>query len=86
VSVVTESVERRNDRRANQAMTARTARHIATPWTTEQDTELLTGPGTIADRARRLGRTYYAASYRLQQLRKQGAQRRQLLTGQELAR
>lgn len=39
------------------------------PWTPAQDRELLRGQGTVADRAKRLGRTYYAACARLARLR-----------------
>lgn len=40
------------------------------PWTPEDDQVLLHGDGTVASRARRLGRSYVAASLRLTKLRK----------------
>jgi hypothetical protein len=69
MSVHTTSREAREDRRYYQARTAAKAVNIAAPWTQEDDRELLTGPGTVAQRAARLGRTYYAANARLSFLR-----------------
>lgn len=40
------------------------------PWTLADDDELLNGPGTILERALRLGRTYRACELRLQVLRR----------------
>jgi hypothetical protein len=51
-----------------QAATAQAPAYAA-PWTPAQDRFLLHAEGTVAERARQLGRTYYAANYRLQQLR-----------------
>jgi len=67
---------RRAQRSYHQQVTGKTARRFEQPWTQAEDTELLTGPGTVADRAKRLQRTYYATCYRLQYLRRQGAQHR----------
>jgi hypothetical protein len=66
---VTTSTEAREDRRYYQARTAAKAVNIARPWSLEDDRELLSGPGTVAERAARLGRTYYAACARLAFLR-----------------
>lgn len=76
MSVHTTSTEARRDRRRNQVETGKHARRFEQPWTPADDTELLTGPGTIAARAVRLGRTYYACSQRLYKLRQLGAARR----------
>lgn len=76
MSIATDSTEQRNDRRYAQLQTAKHAHRFEQRWTTADDVELMTGSGTIAARAKRLGRTYYAACYRLQLLRKQAAQRR----------
>lgn len=72
MSVATSSRERRPDRRRNQLATAATARRWAEPWTPAEDARLLTMPGTVADRAKSLGRTYYATTNRLARLRKEG--------------
>jgi hypothetical protein len=72
---VTTSTEARHDRRRLQQRTY-AAPSWGAPWSAADDTELMTGQGTIADRAERLGRTYYAACYRLQVLREQAAIRR----------
>lgn len=69
MSVTTRSTEAREDRRYYQARTAAHAVNIAARWSLEDDQELLTGPGTVAQRAARLGRTYYAANARLAFLR-----------------
>lgn len=70
MSVHTTSTEAREDRRYYQQRTAARATANATPWTQADDRELLTGHGSIAQRAARLGRTYYAANARLEKLRK----------------
>jgi hypothetical protein len=46
------------------------------PWTPQDDAYLLRGPGTLLERARRLGRTYVACEARLVILRRQGGRRR----------
>jgi hypothetical protein len=69
MTVTTNSTEAREDRRYYQARTAAKAVANAEPWTLADDRELLTGPGTVAQRAARLGRTYYAANARLSFLR-----------------
>lgn len=43
--------------------------HYDLPWTAEDDELLLTARGTVAERARMLGRTFYAAESRLSTLR-----------------
>jgi hypothetical protein len=65
---VTGSNEQRADRRKLQQATFN-APAFMTPWTPAQDKHLLHGSGTIAERAARLGRTYYAACRRLERLR-----------------
>ena len=70
MSVHTSSTEARADRRRHHDATA-DALNWHAPWTPDQDAELRHGRGTVAQRAARLGRTYYAACYRLSQLRKQ---------------
>jgi hypothetical protein len=60
---------RREHRAAYQALSARTARRHADPWTPEDDEVLLEGTGTVLDRARALGRSYYACQNRLAALR-----------------
>lgn len=72
MSIATSSRERRPDRRRHQVATGATARSYGARWTPEADHELAHGPGTLAERAARLGRTYYAAQYRLTQLRAAG--------------
>jgi hypothetical protein len=67
---VTASREARNDRRAAQILTI-DAPAYAEPWSPSQDRELLLGQGTLAERSRRLGRTYYAAQRRLFKLRQE---------------
>lgn len=43
-----------------------------TPWTPDDDHELVMGDGTLLQRARRLGRTYVGAERRLSALRDKG--------------
>lgn len=71
MSIVTGSREQRPDRRRAQTATGAQARRLGLPWGPAEDAHLLTGPGTVADRATALGRTYYAAQARLSQLRKE---------------
>jgi hypothetical protein len=59
----------RPDYKHHQASTGATATRYAQPWTEAQDRYLLHSEGTLAQRAKDLGRTYYAARYRLAQLR-----------------
>lgn len=66
----TQSTELRSDRRDAQLLTVQRAHRAELPWTPAEDQELLEGPGTVTARAYRLGRTYYAAQWRLSQLRK----------------
>ena len=68
---VTTSREYRRDRRIAQEWTTN-APAYAEPWSPAQDRELMLGQGTLAERAKRLGRTYYAAQGRLIKLRRLG--------------
>lgn len=74
MSVHTASHETRSDRRRAQRETGATAERWAQPWTPAEDHELLHGDGFLRERAARIGRTYYAAQWRLQHLRKLLAQ------------
>jgi hypothetical protein len=42
------------------------------PWTADDDHDLVTGPGTMLQRSKRLGRTYFGAVRRSEYLRRQG--------------
>lgn len=77
MSVHTSSREQRTDRRQLQRMTGGKAHRYEQPWTSTEDRELLHGDGTVAHRALRLGRTYYAAQQRLTVLRRRLAAARQ---------
>jgi len=68
MSVHIDSHEQRKDRRIAQAATADAPAYLL-PWTPADDRELVHGRGTVAERARRLGRTYYASQARLARLR-----------------
>lgn len=59
----------RPDYKRHQASTGATATRYAEPWTEAQDRYLLHTSASLAQRARALGRTYYAARYRLAQLK-----------------
>lgn len=74
MSVQTSSTEDRPDRRHHQLQTAKAASRFEQRWTSYEDLLLLTGDGTVAQRAKRLGRTYYAAEARLAKLRRNLAQ------------
>lgn len=52
---------------------ARLAPRDGTPWTEQDDEQLVNGSGTVLDRAVALGRSYHAARRRLVRLRAQGA-------------
>lgn len=60
---------RREHRAVYQAVSARTARRHAEPWTEHDDQVLLAGEGTLLERARLLERSYYACTNRLAYLR-----------------
>ena len=59
------------NRAGHAARTMLAARHGA-PWTAREDSELLTGTGTLTERALRLERTRAAVDTRLARLRQQG--------------
>lgn len=61
-----------SERRRRLNHTTRHAPSYGLPWTASDDLELSRGPGTVLDRAVRLGRTYGAAVQRLEQLRRRG--------------
>lgn len=60
---------KREHRAVYQAVSARHARRHAEPWTDLDDQVLLTGEGTLLERACRLERSYYACANRLAFLR-----------------
>lgn len=54
-----------------QEVTARYATRNGEPWTPEEDRYILTGPGTLMDKALQLSRTYEAVAHRSTTLRRQ---------------
>lgn len=54
-----------------QSITEKHATRKYDPWTPEEDRHLLTGPGTIMDKALQLSRTYDAVERRAAKLRRQ---------------
>lgn len=55
----------------SQEVTARYSTRTRDPWTPEEDRYVLTGPGTIVDKALQLSRTYNAVVHRATTLRRQ---------------
>lgn len=55
----------------SQEVTARYATRTREPWTPEEDQYIITGPGTYADKALQLSRTYNAVDNRAAKLRRQ---------------
>lgn len=56
-----------------QEVTTRYATRIRDPWTPEEDHYVLTGPGTLMDKALQLSRTYDAVKNRAKLLRQENA-------------
>lgn len=53
------------------AVTSRYSTRNRAPWTPEEDRYLLTGPGTLMDKALQLSRTYSAVNVRAHRLRQE---------------
>lgn len=58
--------------RAEQQWATRLATRHGEPWTAAEDHDLVHGPGSVAQRARRLSRTYMACIRRLARLSARG--------------